>query len=345
MKKITPILLLIGLAALSAGCAQQEVLQVKDIGSKHVGGRAFVIEGMAEKEITFSPGSPPMKLNPNGEFAVEQMYLQYVRLAAPKAKYPMLLMHGGGLTGVTWETKPDGQAGWQAYFLRAGHDVMVSDAVERGRASWARSPEVFKGEPVFRTKKEGWELFRFGPAGSWNANPSQSKSYPDTQFPVAHFEQFMKQGVPRWLTTDVAVQKAYNTLAQSECPCVIVTHSQGGNFAFNMALAYPEKIKAVVALEPSGFPDPDINDLSRLRGIPHLFVWGDHIADHALWSRIRSGPEKYRNALVKVGVKAETLDLPARGMKGNSHMLMMDRNSDEIAALVQQWLSANGLMK
>jgi len=345
MRKTIPALLWTCLLALVAGCANQDVLQVKDIGSRHVGGRTFVLEGLPEREITFSPGSPPLKLNPNGEFEVEQMYVQYVRLAAPKARYPMLLMHGGGLTGVTWETKPDGQPGWQAYFLRAGHDVMVSDAVERGRASWARSPEVFKGEAVFRTKKEGWELFRFGPEGSWNPNPSVRTAYADTQFPVAHFEQFMKQGVPRWLTTDAAIQKAYNAFAQSECPCVIVTHSQGGNFAFNMALAHPDKIKAVVALEPSGFPDPEKNDLSRLRGIPHLFVWGDHIADHALWSRIRSGPEKYRQALAQAGVKAETLDLPARGIAGNSHMLMMDRNSDEIARLVQQWLAANGLMK
>ncbi len=78
----------------------------------------------------------------------------------------MLMWHGGGLTGVTWETKPDGGAGWEQFFLTKGHDVYVSDAVERGRASWARYPEIFKGEPFFRTKKEGWELFRIGETGS-----------------------------------------------------------------------------------------------------------------------------------------------------------------------------------
>ena len=57
------------------------------------------------------------------------------------------MWHGGGLSGVTWETKPDGKPGWQNYFLKAGHDVYVSDAVERGRASWARYPEIFKTEP------------------------------------------------------------------------------------------------------------------------------------------------------------------------------------------------------
>ncbi len=36
---------------------------------------------------------------------------------------------------------------------------------------------------------------------------------------------------------------------------------------------------------------------------------------------------------------------PAEGIRGNSHMLMMDRNSDEIAARIQQWLRARNLMK
>ena len=59
------------------------------------------------------------------------------RLSSPRAKYPLLLIHGGGLTGVTWETKPDGQPGWQMFFLKAGHDVYVGDGMERGRATWA----------------------------------------------------------------------------------------------------------------------------------------------------------------------------------------------------------------
>jgi hypothetical protein len=132
---------------------------VKEVGSFHVGGRTVALSGMPTREVVFSPGAPPIKVDPNGEFAVEQMYVQYVKLAQPKARVPILLWHGGGLTGVTWETKPDGKPGWQQFFLNAGYDVYVSDAVERGRASWARYPEIFKSEPMFRTKKEAWELF------------------------------------------------------------------------------------------------------------------------------------------------------------------------------------------
>jgi hypothetical protein len=137
---------------------------VREVGSFHVGGRTATVSGMPTRDAVFSLGAPPIKVDPNGEFAVEQMYVQYVKLAQPKAKVPILLWHGGGLSGVTWETKPDGKPGWQQFFLNSGYDVYVSDAVERGRASWARYPEIFKSEPMFRTKKEAWELFRIGPS-------------------------------------------------------------------------------------------------------------------------------------------------------------------------------------
>ena len=41
---------------------------------------------MPTKEIAFSPGAPPIKVDPNGEFEVEQMYVQFVKLAQPKAQ-------------------------------------------------------------------------------------------------------------------------------------------------------------------------------------------------------------------------------------------------------------------
>jgi hypothetical protein len=32
------------------------------------------------------------------------------------------------------------------------------------------------------------------------------------------------------------------------------------------------------------------------------------------------------------------VDLPDVGIRGNSHMLMMDKNSDQVADLIQKWL-------
>ena len=33
------------------------------------------------------------------------------------------------------------------------------------------------------------------------------------------------------------------------------------------------------------------------------------------------------------------------GIKGNSHMLMMDRNNLEIAAVIQRWLADKGFVR
>jgi hypothetical protein len=103
-----------------AGCSTG-ALQVAEVGSFHVGGRAVTLTGLPEKALTFTPGAPPLKLDPNGDFEVEALYARYTILADPKAKYPLLMWHGGGLSGVTFETKPDGAPGWENYFASAMH--------------------------------------------------------------------------------------------------------------------------------------------------------------------------------------------------------------------------------
>lgn len=311
---------------------------VKAVGSFHIGGEQVVLSGLPDRELRFTANSPPMRVNPNGEFEVGQMYVQYVRLASPKSRYPLLMWHGGGLTGVTWETKPDGGEGWQDWFLKAGYDVYVSDAVERGRASWARYPEIYSVEPFFRPKSEAWELFRMGPPGSYSPDPAKREPYPGVAFPINSFEQFAKQIVPRWTTNDERAQKAYDALVQRVCPCVIMAHSTGGPFAFAAALHAPDKIKAIVAIEPAGAPLPNV-DVSAFKNIPVLMVWGDNLKSYPLWTKLVPLLSQFRDRLAAAGSNIEWIDLPARGMTGNSHMIMMDRNSDQVAALVDEWLT------
>jgi pimeloyl-ACP methyl ester carboxylesterase len=315
---------------------------VREIGSFHLGGRQATLTGLPTRDVVFSPGSPVFKVDPNGEFEADQMYVQFVKLAQPRAKVPILFWHGGGLTGVTWETKPDGKPGWQQWFLNAGYDVYVSDAVERGRASWARYPEIYKSEPLFRTKKEAWELFRFGP--SYEVGGRRA-TYDGVQFPVDAFDQFMKQGVPRWVTNDAATLAAYDALVQKVCPCIVVVHSQGGNFGFTAALNAPDKIKALIAVEPSGAPDPAKVDVARVKNLPHLIVWGDFLDKNTTtWPGLVRVVTRYREALLAAGAKADVFDLPTMGIKGNTHMLMMDANSDAIAKLIDDWLGKQGLV-
>lgn len=322
-----------------------DIIELRRFGSTHIGGRSASLSGLPARQITYSPGGPAVSLDPNGEFEVGQMYAQYAQLRQPRACHPVLFMHGGGLSGVCWETKPDGQSGWQDFFLRAGHDVWLADAVERGRASWARSPEFFKGEAFFRSKQQAWELFRIGLPGSWHSDAKRRQHHAHTRFPVAAFDTFMKQSMPRWTTNDAATQAAYDELVLLHGPFVLIAHSQACHFAFHMALAQPEKVRAIVALEPSGLALVPDEQLARLQGIPHLFIWGDNVPTHPLWRQLQSSLKDFQNRLQAQGVSVDEWDLPALGEHGNSHMLMMDSNSYKLASHIHHWLGHLGLMK
>ncbi|BBK33223.1 hypothetical protein EDC65_4152 [Stella humosa] len=317
--------------------------ELKDFGSFHVGGRQVSLSGYPVTESVFTQGAAPTRVDPNGDFEVEQMYVQYLVPAPQASKYPLLMWHGGGLTGTTWETKPDGKPGWMNYFFKAGHPVYVSDAVERGRASWARYPEIYKTPPFFRTKKEAWEIFRIGPPDSYATDPAKRVMNAGMKFPVEAFDQFGKQFVPRWTSNDAITQTAYHALVQKVGPSVVMVHSQAGNFGFHAALAAPDKVKALIAIEPAGAPLPG-PELDKLKGIPMLIVWGDYVGTEAVWTRQQPASVNFARDLNARGGDVEWLDLPKAGVTGNSHMLMMDTNSDQIAGLIQDWMKRKGLM-
>ena len=320
-------------------------IEIDRVGSFHLPGREATVSGIPPREDVLTPGGPVRVIDQNGTYEVEQIYVQYVRLAAPRARYPLLMWHGGGMTGVTWEDTPDGRPGWQMAFLEFGHDVYVSDAVERGRASFSPLPGVYGGEPFVRTKQECWEGFRVGPVGSWHEDRDKCRAYDGQRFPVDAFDGFVRQTVPRWTVNDAATQAAYDTLIQEVGPAVAMSHSQSGNFGFTAALHAPDKVRAVIGIEPSGTPLPDQVDVSTVRDIPHLVVWGDFIEEGTRWPCYQQRIKAYRDALRAAGGSLDIIDLPARGIHGNSHFPMMDDNSDAVAALVQDWIESKGLMK
>src|ERR1700738_3253669 len=80
-----------GLAAATwIGTGTAMALDVGDIGSFYVGGKTLELKGLPKRELVLVPGSPPVTVDPNGEFPAGQMYVQYVKLTAPKARYPLL---------------------------------------------------------------------------------------------------------------------------------------------------------------------------------------------------------------------------------------------------------------
>lgn len=332
-------ILALGLAACGGGGAGGPI-QIAQMGSFHIGGRDVVVSGQPVREVQFTPGGVPARVDPNGTFSVEHAYAQYFIPSYLRGAAPLLMMHGGGLTGVTYETTPDGREGWLNYFLRRGWAVYNADAVERGRAGWAQYPTIFKGEPVFLAKHDAYERFRIGGGPGTYAKREVLEG---SQFPVEAYDNFVKQVVPRWTTTDEAILAAYIAMIDHICPCVILAHSQAGQFVFRAAEARPEKVRAIVAAEPAGFGDPA--KAAALKNIPVLAVYGDYIDQDARWPAIKGNGLRYYDAIRAAGGSVDVIDLPQIGIKGNSHMLMMDKNNMDVAQAINRWLAERQLWR
>ena len=338
MKCITIMLVLAALA----GCANQAPIALKSMGSFHIGGREVTISGKPVRDVVFTPGGVSAKVDPNGVYQVEQMYVQYFIPHDQRGALPLLMWHGGGLSGVTYETTPDGREGWLNYFIKKGWAVYNTDAVERGRSGWAMYPDVFKGEPIFLTKEDPFMRFRIGDGpGSYNSDPAKMRLKPGSQFPAEGYHNFTRQGVPRWTTTDDAIIRAYTELVDRVCPCVVLIHSQSGSFGQKVAQARPDKVKALVMVEPAGLGDPKL--IGNLKNTPILAVYGDYIEEDARWPTIRGNQLKFLEQVKAAGGRYDVVNLPQIGIKGNSHMIMMDKNSDQVADVIQQWLAKQGL--
>ena len=326
-----------------ASAHAEEPLVLRGMGSFHVGGKLVEISGRPVKEVTFTPGGVPAKVDPNGTYQTGQMYVQYFLPQNEHGAVPLLLWHGGGMTGVNYETTPDGRQGWLEFFLRKGWSVYNSDAVERGRSGWAMYPDVIPGEPVFLTTANPFARFRIGEADGYSSDPAKRKYLGGSQFPAEGYDNFVKQIVPRWTTTDQMTIDAYVAEVDKVCPCVIAFHSQAGQFGFKVAQARPDKVKALIAVEPAGVGDPARADV--LKSIPVLMVYGDYIEQDARWPTIRKLGTEFGDKITAAGGSVDVVNLPAVGIKGNSHMIMIDRNNLEVAQLIQDWLVKKGLSK
>jgi pimeloyl-ACP methyl ester carboxylesterase len=328
----------LALAACGGGSSGPEgTLQLSQMGSFHIGGRDVTISGQPMRDLALSPGGPTARIDPNGTFAVEQAYVQYFVPANRRSTAALMFMHGGGMTGASFETTPDGREGWLNYFLRRGWPVYNVDAVERGRAGWS---QTFEGVPIFLSKNEPYERFRIG-----NGSGSYAKRdlLPGNQFPADAYDNFVRQLVPRWTTTDNAALAAYLAAIDRVCPCVVLAHSQGGQFAFRAAEARPDKIRAIVAVEPAGFGDPAA--VEKLKDVPVLALYGDYIDQDPRWPTIKGNGLRYFDAIRSAGGNVSVIDLPQVGIAGNSHLMMMDKNNADIAASINRWLSERGLWR
>lgn len=315
-------------------------LRLRQITSFFVGGGIRSLQGLPVEQRRFAHNGPLRPVDPNGDYVSGQMYVQAYLQEQPVQPLPLVLWHGGGMTGANWESTPDGRPGWLDTLLRAGFDVYVCDAVERGRAGWSRWPQIYTAAPLHRTLDEGWDMFRMGPPAGYRRDAAVRRAHAGQQFPVEAFDAFAAQWVPRWAGHEEITLQAYAALLQRLGRSIVIGHSQGGGFALEAARRWPQHVAAVAAIEPSGAPRPEQLAGSAGPLPPHLCMWGDFLAAHPVWLRYREAVDAYCAAVRASGAAMDLCDLPREGIHGNSHFPMMDRNSHQVAQRLLAWLHA-----
>ena len=323
---------------------------------------------------------------------------EYVEVMVPKKirrPYPIVFFHGAGQTGTDWLQTPDGRAGWAYYFIKQGYVVYIVDYPARGRSAYV--PDV-DGPLTIRTAQQLEKLWTALPElGDW----PQAKKY--TQWPSDApnkgkigdpiFDNFAKTQVQYLGTVNqdkLNLDAHVALLERIGVPAILITHSQGGSFGWQVADARPTLVKAIITAEPAGPPiqtvdtakqvytgkglawgvtnlplhyDPPINDPSELQvelepksdgpgmiqcwlqkepvhrlinleGIPVLDVSAE-----ASYHRVfDSCDAKWLN---QAGVKTKYVKLEDVGLSGNAHEMMLEKNSDGIAAFFEKWIEAN----
>jgi pimeloyl-ACP methyl ester carboxylesterase len=290
-------------------------------------------------------------LGPAGHITINQMYVRFMVPQDGADNVPVVMVHGATLTGKSWETTPDGRMGWDEYFVRKRHPVYVPDQVGRGRSGFnqavfndvrAGKAAIADQPAMFRFSDEGvWPNFRFG--------LKAGEPFADSQFPVSAVDELSKQGVPdvsRLLPTPNPTFKALSDLATELKGAVVIGHSQSGSFPLEVALLAPTSTKALVLVEPGRCPEYTAEQVARLATVPILVVFGDHrttptgLPTLPTWQQRFEACEALIARLKVAGGDAQMLDPSDRGIRGNSHMIMQDKNHLQIADLILQWIDA-----
>lgn len=275
--------------------------------------------------------------------------------------HPLVFVHGNMQFSRTWQTTPGGREGFQNIFLRRRFPVYLLDLPRRGNAGRSTLPATLT--PT--ADEQAWfETFR---VGLW------PDFHPGVQFPRSQeaLEQYFRQITPDTGPFDVQVSSdAVSALLTKIGGGILVTHSQGGGIGWFAALKNPG-VRAIVSYEPgSNFPFPEgevpdpmpsasgplkavgvpLAEFRKLTQLPIVLFYGDYIPREPTpirgldnWRVRLAMANLWVQAINRHGGNATVVDLPAIGIRGNTHFPFSDLNNLQIAGELSRFLSANGL--
>jgi hypothetical protein len=134
--------------------------------------------------------------------------------------------------------------------------------------------------------------------------------------------------------------KALAALLDKIGPAVVLVHSQSGAYGMDLVRARADKLRAFINVEGNCAPVTPEEIGKTFSKVPTLSVWGDnsHGAPGPNGDQRRDGCLSTVNAIKSAGGSAKLLMLPEAGQKGNTHMLMLDKNNLQVADLLISWL-------
>lgn len=111
-----------------------------------------------------------------------------------------------------------------------------------------------------------------------------------------------------------------------------------------------ENVAAIVAIEPGGTPEIGSEQYKKFLDakIPMVIYFGDYIDNGpediqstSFWKNVRDAAVAFADSYNKDGGNCTVVNLPDIGITGNSHFMFQEKNSEEIAQHVENWIAEN----
>jgi pimeloyl-ACP methyl ester carboxylesterase len=209
---------------------------------------------------------------------------EYVEIMVPKKirhPYPIVFFHGAGQTATDWLQTPDGRPGWAYFFIKQGYTIYMVDYPARGRSSYNPNPDG-DGQLTIRSGPLLEQVFTdIGAQGNWpqakkftqwpGEGPNKGKMGDPIFDDFAKTQvQFLAGGKQAKLNLDAHIA----LLDKIGSPVIVLTHSQGGEFGWQIADARPKLVKAIITAEPGGPPIKNVDTSKIAYSNAPGYAWG-----------------------------------------------------------------------
>ncbi|KAF7980882.1 hypothetical protein HWV62_36051 [Athelia sp. TMB] len=210
--------------------------------------RGNPVEGTLHRRNYFYVGGSFIQQSvANGTIVHGQMYVEHLVPVKVTKPYPLLFIEGMGMTGTNILNTPDGRLGWADYFMSKGYEVLpISSPNTCLLCSTVSSYTLLTNQPAHDLL--GYRVSMARLHTQWPGNGS---------FGNPTYDQFYKSMHPALksaVETSNLILSAGSRLIESIGDVILLTHSQSGPFGWTLGDANPSKVKAIVALEPTGPP-------------------------------------------------------------------------------------------